>query len=59
MKKNYTEPSISVRRFSYESIVTVSGNDALQKAAEAVTSGSLSINNDNSITVDELVQLRF
>ena len=59
MKKNYTEPSISVRRFSCESIVTVSGNDALQKAAEAVTGGSLSINDNNSITVAELVQLRF
>lgn len=59
MKNNYAEPTISVKRFLSESIVTESGKDALNKAAEAVTGGSLSINGNDSITVDELVQLRF
>ncbi len=59
MKKNYTEPTISVRKFLHESIVTESGNYALDKAEKAVTGGSLSINGNSSITVDELVKLKF
>lgn len=58
MKKNYTEPTISVRKFLHESIVTESGNHALDQAAQAVIDGSLSING-NRITVDELVKLKF
>lgn len=59
MKKNYTEPTISVRKFLHESIVTESGNYALDQAAKAVTSGSLSINGNSNITVGELVKLKF
>ena len=58
MKKNYTEPTISVRKFLHESIVTESGNHALDQAAQAVIDGSLSING-NRITLDELVKLKF
>lgn len=59
MKKNYTEPTISVRKFLHESIVTESGNHALDQAARAVKNGSLSINGKSNITVDELVKLKF
>ncbi|HIT84270.1 MAG TPA: hypothetical protein IAA60_00020 [Candidatus Ornithomonoglobus intestinigallinarum] len=59
MKKNYTEPTISVRKFLHESIVTESGNHALDQAARAVTNGSLSINGKSNIPLDELVKLNF